>query len=97
MPRKRRDIEEGLAAKGFEIEENDHTYFTYLTLDGRRTRARTKLSHGSPNKDVPDHLLSQMARQVRLPLGQFRNLVDCPLDRAAYEQILAKTDALPEL
>lgn len=96
MPRKRREIQEGLAAKGFELEENDHTYFTYLTIDGRRTRARTKMSHGSLNKDVPDYVLTQMARQVRLPLGQFRNLVDCPLDRAAYEAILAKTDAIPE-
>ncbi len=82
-------------AKGFAVEENDHTYLTYMTLDGRRTRARTKISHGSLSKDVPDHLLTQMARQVRLPVGQFRNLIDCPLDRDAYEAILATTDAIP--
>lgn len=96
MPRKRPEIHDGLVAKGFEVEENDHTYFSYLTLDGRRTRARTKMSHGSLNKDVPDHLLTQMARQVRLPLGEFRNLIDCPLDRHAYEAVLASTDAIPE-
>ena len=89
MPRKAGQIAAALTAKGFDKTDNDHTWFVYRTLDGRATRARTKLSHGSGSKDISDSLLSQMARQVKLSKPEFDRLLDCPLSRDEYEQVLA--------
>ena len=64
MPRPRTKVEAALKAKGFALEEGDHHYFVYVTLDGRSTSVKTKTSHGAKMKDIPDNLLSAMARQV---------------------------------
>ena len=40
-------------------------------------------------------LLSEMARQCKLTKGQFVELVDCPLSRAEYEQVLVRSGELP--
>ena len=89
MPRRKRDIESALAAKGFVHIEGDHHFFIYVTLAGKKTRARTKTSHTAKMKDVPDNLLSQMAKQCKLTKSQFLDLVDCPLTRQGYETALA--------
>jgi len=87
LPRSRREVERGLLAKGFEQSERDHHFFVYRTVGGLKTTVRTKTSHSV--KDIPDGLLSAMARQCHCaPRLRFLNLVDCPLDRAAYEGIL---------
>jgi len=44
----------------------------------------TKVSHGGSH-DIGDPLLAQMARQCRVTKPLFLQLVDCPLDREAYE------------
>ena len=89
MPRQKRDIEAALTAKGFSPGSGDHHFYVYFTLDGRKTRARTKTSHTAKMKDVPDNLLSEMAKQCKLTKPQFLDLVDCPLTRQAYETALA--------
>ena len=43
MPRNKRDVESGLLAKGFILEDDHHHFFVYWTIDGRKTRARTKV------------------------------------------------------
>ena len=91
MPRPRRAVMVALARKGFSSSEGDHTYFIYHTLDGRKTLAKTKVSHSG--KDIADAILGMMARQCKVTLPQFRDLVDCPLPREAYEDIL-KTQGL---
>lgn len=88
MPRPRRAVESALQAKGFERVEGDHHYFVYVTKDGRKTRARTKTSHSPKVRDIADNLLGQMARQCLLTKPDFLRLVDCPMDRDAYEQRL---------
>ncbi len=95
MPRNKQSIEAGLTAKGFRQEDNDHHFFVYWSLDGKKTRARTKTSHTKKHKDIGDGLLSEMARQCKLTKGQFVALVDCPLNRAEYEQVLVRSGELP--
>jgi hypothetical protein len=77
-----------LERKGFAVSEGDHTYYIYHTMDGRKTLAKTKVSHSG--KDIADAILGMMARQCKLTTQQFRELVDCPLSRKAYEGLLAQ-------
>ena len=88
MPRDRRDVEKALLSKGFQGKGTDHTYFVYVSPDGKKSIAKTKTSRSSHMKVIPDSLLGQMARQCKLNPVQFRSLVDCPLGRDDYEAIL---------
>jgi hypothetical protein len=94
MPRKKSKVESGLKNKGFEQTEGDHHWFAYVTTDGKKTAIRTKTSHTPKMKDIPDNILGLMARQCHLTKQEFLNLVDCPLDRKGYEEILRKKDIL---
>ncbi len=87
MQRSKQSVERALRLKGFEARETHHRYFIYVTTQGERTSITTKTSHGG-RRDLSDPLLSQMARQCKLNRAQFLELVDCPLDRDAYEAIL---------
>lgn len=86
MPRPRKNVMAALERKGFTASEGDHTYYIYHTSDGRKTLAKTKVSHSG--KDIADNVLGMMAHQCRLTMPQFRNLVDCPLSREDYEGLL---------
>lgn len=89
MPRRRDVVVSGLVRKGFEQSDGDHIFLFYRGLDGRKTAIRTKLSRGSSHRGVSDVILSQMAKQLRLTNKSLLALVDCSLDQAGYEQILA--------
>jgi len=86
VQRSRRDIEAALERKGFERREGDHSWFVYCTSDGKKTRVKTKTSHGSGGKAIGDPLLAVMAKQCHLTKSDFIDLVDCPLDRTAFEK-----------
>jgi len=88
MTRDRKDVEGALQRKGFRIKEGDHHYHIYYSISGLKSRIFTKTSHS--HKEISDDLLSQMAKQCKLTRQQFFNLLDCPLTKDAYEQILAK-------
>jgi hypothetical protein len=90
MPRRKSKVESALLAKGFQKTEKDHHYFIYFTTDGKKTTAKTKTSHSKKNKDIPDPLLIQMAKQCSLTKTEFLSLVDCPLNQEMYEDILQK-------
>ncbi len=94
MPRAKRAIEDALQAKGFMPSEGDHHFFVYIATNGKKTRARTKTSHTAKMKDVPDNLLSEMAKQCKLTKAQFLELVDCPMNRQRYEQVLTERGEL---
>ncbi len=70
--------------KGFRIKDSRHRTFEYYTLDGERSRIKTLMSHGS-DREINDHLLGQMARQLHLTRRQFDDLIDCRLSQADYE------------
>lgn len=96
MPRKKSKVESGLKDKGFEQTEGDHHFFVYVTTEGKKTAVRTKTSHTPKMKDIPDNLLSQMARQCKLSKNDFFRLLDCPLDREKYEAILKEQGILDQ-
>jgi hypothetical protein len=87
MPKGAREIAAGLAKKGFQKRDNDHTFF-HLYANGKKTIVYTKMSHGE--KEIGDKLLSIMARQVNLSRKQFLDLVDCPLKLNEYLELLRK-------
>jgi len=95
MPRNKQSIEAALTGKGFRQENNDHHFFVYWSLDGKKTRARTKTSHTKKHKDIGDGLLAEMARQCKLNKAQFVALVDCPMTQAGYERVLEQIGELP--
>lgn len=90
MPRKKTKVEAGLKEKGFEQREGDHHFFTYVTIEGKKTTIKTKTSHTPKMKEIPDNLLGQMAKQCKLTKQEFLDLVDCPLSRCQYEKNLRK-------
>ncbi len=86
MPRKRVDVEKGLLSKGFRKRDGDHHYYLYYNTAGKKTVVFTKTSHS--HTEIGDNLMSQMARQCKLSKLLFESLVDCPLKRGEYENLL---------
>ena len=71
---KKRKVVSALLKKGFKENETvAHVGFTYITLDGVKSRIRTYVSHGRNSEDLSDHLIGQMARQVKLKKRSLRN------------------------
>ena len=88
MPIRCQDVEDGLQKKGFRRIDGDHSFFIYFTVDGKKTRIRTKTSHGSGHREISDSLLPVMAQQCKLTKSAFFDLISCPLSRDAYEAML---------
>uniref|UniRef100_Q3AQR2 YcfA-like protein n=1 Tax=Chlorobium chlorochromatii (strain CaD3) TaxID=340177 RepID=Q3AQR2_CHLCH len=88
MAFKIRDIEVALEKKGFKRVESDHSYFIYFTIENKKSRVRTKTSHGHKGQALSDNLFSVMAKQCKLNKNQFSELIQCPLSRNDYEKIL---------
>lgn len=84
---KKRDVQTNLQKKGFALREGDHVYLHYITLDGRRTGIRTKISH-SPKGDINSGVVSAMARQCQLTTAQFVDFASCTISQDDYERIL---------
>jgi hypothetical protein len=94
MTRDRKNVEAALLKKGFTETQGDHHYFVYISLEGKKSMARTKTSHSPKAKTLGDDLLKLMSGQCRLQKSQFLDLVDCPLTREKYEEILKECEAL---
>ena len=89
---KARNVLAALSAKGFiEAPGRDHRVF-FLFQDGKKTSIYTKLSHGK--SDSHDGLCSQMAKQMRIPIGRFNQFVDCTLTGEGYKQLLLEAGIL---
>jgi len=97
MPLERCDVETALQKKGFLLSSGDHNFFIYYTQAGQRTSVWTKTSHGSSHKTLGDGLLSQMGKQCGLTKGQFTQLVECPLTRDVFEDMLLKSGRIKVL
>jgi predicted RNA binding protein YcfA (HicA-like mRNA interferase family) len=96
MPRKQAEVEKSLEAKGFQRPKGgDHNYFHYYSRDGKKTAVFTKTSHGA--REIDDSLLGRMAKQCKLKRADFDRLIDCTLDRGAYEAKLGETGFLDVL
>lgn len=89
--RKVKEIESSLGKKGFELKQTHHRMYT-LFVEGKRTSIRTRISHGL--KEYDDHLLGQMAKQVKLTKEQLLELIDCPMSEEQYRKILLDSGAI---
>jgi len=94
VPRDKSKLEKSLLKKGFQRIEGDHHFFIYYTLSGQKSLIKTKTSHTPKMKEIGDSLLTQMAKQCKLSKQEFLNLVDCPLNQQAYEELLKEKEEL---
>lgn len=88
MTLKRGRIRKGLLRKGF-VEEikTKHLRYRFYYKDVR-TRLHTTVSRGSDNYDISDFLLSQMAKQCRLSVSDFRKLIECSISEKGYYDLV---------
>ncbi len=94
-PIPRDDIEIAFKKKGFVVEERDHRYW-YFLYQGKETGIRTKISKGSKYKDYTIGLLKSIKDHLKLDsLNQLKDLVECPIEKEDYENIL-KTKGIIE-
>ena len=84
----KKKVESALLSKGFKLSHKDHRYFTYYSLNGKKSRISTKTSHSPKEKSLGAARVGQMARQCGLNAAEFADLIDCPMDRDAYERLL---------
>ncbi len=84
-------VEQSLIKKGFKLEPSDHKYYVFY-YNGKRTRIKTKVSHCG--QEINDFLIKNMSRQVHLNKSQFCDLINCPLSKEAYKDILIKIGLL---
>lgn len=81
-----KDIDKSLQTKGFAVEQGRKHIFYYLTVDGKKTSIKTHVSHGE--SEIDDHLISAMKRQTKLEKKEFLDLINCPLSKDEYIQLL---------
>lgn len=98
MTFKRREVERALEKKGFEKSKGKrkHSIFIYYTKGGKKTKVWTVTSHGSGGSDIGDPLLGRMAQQCKIATADFRKLIQCPISRESYEDMLRDSGALGE-
>lgn len=84
----KRKVESGLRAKGFRNSDKDHRYFTYWSLDGKKTQNKTKTSHSPKEKSLDRARIGQMAKQCGLTTEDFIKLIECPMNQSTYEHLL---------
>lgn len=94
MQRDRKNVISGLKSKGFIPHDTHHKYFVFKTLSGKKTAINTRVSHGTQYKTLGDPLLNAMSKQCQLSKKDFLNLVDCPLSREDYENMMIEKDAI---
>ena len=86
-----RDIRSTLVSKPRAIEDRagHHIYF-YLTIDQNDFRVG-KVSHSSRGQ-VPDYVIIDTARRLKLNKKEFASLVDCDIDKEQHEKIWRARD-----
>lgn len=75
------DISSSLKKKGFEEKTGDH-FFYILYVNGKKTKIRTKISHGIREYGI--NLLKQVWKQLKLNRRGFQDLIECPMSYEDY-------------
>jgi hypothetical protein len=73
-----------LKKKGFLEVTGDHKFLIFH-YNGKEI-LHTKISHGA--KDLDDYLIKRMALQCNLDKNDFKKLVECPLSKEKYIELL---------
>ncbi len=87
-PRKTKDLQRTLQAKGFALyPEKAHHKFYYLVVDGKKTAVKTYFSHGL--KEYGDTLMQLIKKQLKFPqTRQAEDFFDCPMSGEEYVSLL---------
>lgn len=93
MPLKTADVERSLPRKGFEQEVSKHVYFKFRHR-GKDWGISTFFSHGE--REIGDHLVGRMAKQVKLSKASFLRLVECPMSAEEYLSQLVRDGLVAE-
>jgi len=88
---KTRKIEQSLTSKGFVLDDTHHRYF-HLEINGEKQHIFTYFSHGQ--NELGAKLLAMMAKQLKLKKKELDDLINCPLSKEDYIQILRKNQEL---
>lgn len=91
--RDKKKIEAALGKKGFQKHPKDHNFWVYCIEEGARGNIFTKTSHTPKMKVIGDALFAKMAKQCRLSVSDFCDLIDCPLTKEMYYEKLKKSGA----
>ncbi len=83
-------VKKSLLKKGFDKVNKDHQFFIFK--HGGKEILHTKVSHGK--KGLTRLLIGQMSRQCKLSKDEFTDLVNCPLSKEQYLEILRKKGML---
>lgn len=75
------DISNALKKKGFEEKTGDH-FFYVLYVNGKKTKIRTKISHGVREYGIS--LLKLIWTQLKLDRKGLQNLIECPMSYEDY-------------
>lgn len=68
-------------------------YYT-LYCNGKKTSIFTKISHGKT--EIGEPLLGMMAKQVKLSKEKFADLVNCPLSKERYLEMMKQQGYVKE-
>ena len=90
MTTDKKKVESALLSKGFRESNKGHHYFIYWSRDKKKSRCQTMTSHSQKEKVLGVARLGQMAQQCGLNSTEFKDLIECPLDRGTYEDLLKK-------
>ena len=88
MSWKTREIASVLKRKGFHEERKTKHEFFRLHVGGKVTQVRTHLSHGNQDIQKGSSLFAAMARQLHLSNAELEELLNCPLLKAGFIEVL---------
>jgi len=81
-----KDICSALKKKGFsENRKSHHVYYIFYD-NGKKTEVYTFISHGE--SEYGDMLLSKVKRQLGLQKAELGELIECPMSREQYRDLL---------
>lgn len=91
----RKEIEKNLPKKGFRKEKEKHHIYFHHAYEGRDTGAYTYISHSSKFKDISRDVLLSVRKQLRLDTTREAvDLIKCPIDKDAYNDILIRKNII---
>jgi predicted RNA binding protein YcfA (HicA-like mRNA interferase family) len=89
----RKEVEKSLPKKGFRNVRHRHHIYYYHEYEGKETGAYTFLSHSAKFRDISGDILLSMKKQLRLEtVKQVTDLMKCPIDTDAYNDILIRNN-----
>lgn len=90
---KDKKVKQSLVKKGFqETRKTKHLFYFLYDDNGKRTSVNTHFSNNA--QEINDGLINKMCRETHLNKQQFCDLINCPLSRDDYYEILRSKNIL---